>query len=109
MQGGFICWDAYGTDSKDKKYDLEIRREDKGANSHRARYHSSVMDIENLDAGQAFSELPETYIIFITEKDFYGEGKALYPIERMNLVTNQFFDDGKHILYVNGEYRGNLI
>ncbi len=57
--------------------------------------HSSVMDIENLDAGQAFSELPETYTIFITEKDFYGEGKALYPIERMHLVTNQFFDDGE--------------
>ena len=101
-----ICLDAYGTDSKGKKYDLEIQREDKGANPHRARYHSSIMDIENLDAGQAFNELPETYTIFITEKDFYGKGKALYPIERMNLVTNQFFDDGEHILYVNGEYRG---
>lgn len=33
-----ICLDAYGTDSKGKKYDLEIQREDKGANPHRARY-----------------------------------------------------------------------
>lgn len=101
-----ICLDAYGTDSVGKKYDLEIQRQDKGADPHRARYHSSVLDVENLDAGQKFDELPDTYTIFITEKDFYGSGKALYPIERMNLTTGQSFDDGEHILYVNGEYRG---
>lgn len=101
-----VCLDAYGTDSGGKKYDLEIQREDRGANPHRARYHSSVLDIENLSAGQEFNELPDTYTIFITEKDFYGEGKAIYPIERINLATGQFFEDGEHILYVNGEYRG---
>lgn len=101
-----ICLDVYGTDSNNKKYDLEIQREDKGADPHRARYHSSVLDIENLDAGQAFKELPDTYSIFITENDFYGMGEALYVIERMNLTTGKGFDDGEHILYVNGEYRG---
>jgi len=101
-----ICLDAYGTDSQGKNYDLEIQRIDKGADPHRARYHSSVMDIENLDAGQDFCELPETYTIFITEKDFYGMGEAVYPIERMNLATGKPFEDGEHILYVNGEYRG---
>jgi hypothetical protein len=102
-----ICLDAYGTDSIGKKYDLEIQRADKGAAPHRARYHSSVMDIENLDAGQDFDELPDTYTIFITEKDIFGMGEALYPIERMNLQTGQPFEDGEHILYVNGEYRGD--
>ncbi len=101
-----ICLNAYGTDSSGKKYDLEIQREDKGANPHRARYHSSVMDIENLDAGQEFMELPDTYTIFITEKDFYKRGEAVYPIERINLVTGEPFADGEYILYVNGEYRG---
>ena len=35
-----ICLDAYGTDSDGKKYDLEVQRQDKGADPHRARYHS---------------------------------------------------------------------
>lgn len=102
-----VCLDAYGTDSDGKKYDLEIQREDKGADPHRARYHSSVMDIENLHSGQEFKELPDTYTIFITEKDFYGTGEPIYPIERINLITGRPFEDGEHILYVNGGYRGD--
>ncbi len=101
-----ICLDAYGIDSAGKQYDLEVQRQDKGADTHRARYHSSVIDIENLHSGQDFKELPDTYIIFITEKDFYGKGEPMYPIERINLTTGKSFDDGEHILYVNGEYRG---
>lgn len=101
-----ICLDAYGTDSMGKRYDLEIQRADKGADPYRARYHSSVMDIENLDAGQDFKELPDTYIIFITERDFYGKGEPFYLIERMNRTIEKEFEDGEHIVYVNGEYRG---
>lgn len=44
-----LCLDAYGADSANKKYDLEIQRAEKGARPYRARYHSSVMDIENLE------------------------------------------------------------
>ncbi len=47
-----------------------------------------------------------TYTIFIIEKDFYGQSEAVYPIERINLATGKSFEDGEHILYVNGEYRG---
>ena len=100
-----LCLDACGVDSAGNQYDLEIQRADKGAEPHRARYHSSVMDVENLDAGQDFSELPETFIIFIVEKDFYGIGEPLYPIERINLATGKPFGDGE--LYVNGQYRGD--
>ena len=102
-----ICLNAYGTDAAGKKYNLEIRREGKGADPHRARYHASVMDIENLDAGQEFQKLPDTFTIFITEKDVYGQGEPIYSVERMNVTTGKPFTDGKHILYVNGEYRGD--
>lgn len=44
-----------------------------------------IMDIENLNAGQEFEELPETYTIFITEEDFFEKGKPVYRVERMNL------------------------
>ena len=100
-----ICLDAYATDSTGKKYDLEVQRSDNGADPHRARYHSSVMDVENLDEKQDYRELPDTYVIFITEKDYYKAGKPVYIIQNMNMTLSQPFDDGAHILYVNGEYR----
>jgi len=101
-----VCFDAYGRDSDGARYDLEIQRTDQGACPRRARYHASVMDIDNLDIGHDFNELPETYVIFITENDYFGEGEAIYSFERMNAVTKEYFDDGQHILYVNAEYRG---
>ena len=102
-----ICLDAYGTDSLGRKYDLEVQRSDDGANPKRARYHGSVIDIENLDAGEAFDALPETYIIFITEQDCFGEGEAIYVFANVNLKTGKVLGDGKHIIYVNGSYKGN--
>lgn len=47
-----ICLYAYAEDSTGKKYDMEVQRSDNGADPHRARYHSSVMDVENLDEKQ---------------------------------------------------------
>ena len=100
-----VCLDAYATDSTGKKYDIEVQRSDNGADPHCARYHSSVMDVENLDEKQDYRELPDTYVIFITENDYYKAGKPVYVIQNMNLTLNQSFNDGAHILYVNGEYR----
>jgi uncharacterized protein (UPF0147 family) len=65
------------------------------------------MDVENLDAGQEFNELPDTYTIFITEKDFFDKGLPVYLIHKMNFSTGEPFDDGAYIIYVNGEYRGD--
>ena len=100
-----ICLDAYATDSTGKKYDIEVQRSDNGADPHRARDHSSMMDVENLDEKQEYRELPDTYVIFITENDYYKAGKPVYFIQNMNLTLGKPFDDGAHILYVNGEYR----
>ena len=102
-----ICLDALGEDENGKKYDMEVQRSEKGAGVRRARYHSSVMDVENLNAGDDFDKLPETYVIFITETDIYKKGLPFYSIERINVSLNEPFEDGEHILYVNGTYRGD--
>ena len=41
-------------------------------------------------------------MIFITENDVIGKDKPLYRIERKIEETNEPFDDGEHIIYVNG-------
>ena len=66
-----------------------------------------MMDANLLKKGEDFDKLPETWVIFITENDVMGKGLPLYPIERCFLETGERFEDGSHILYVNGAYRGD--
>lgn len=99
--------DILATDSSGTKYSIEIQRADKGAGRKRAIYNSSMLDANLLQKGEDFSELPETYVIFVTENDVLGKGLPLYPVERYILVTGERFEDGAHILYVNGAYRGD--
>ena len=101
-----LCLDVHGVDDQNQQYNLEVQRADSGVRPERARYHASALDVENLNAGQQFEELPTTYIIFITENDIWGAGKALYPIDRINSATGHAFDDRQHILYVNASYSG---
>ena len=99
--------DIVATDSAGRKINVEIQRSDKGAGRKRARYNSSMMDANLLRKSEDFDKLPETYVIFITEHDVIGKGKPLYHIGRYIFDTGESFNDGSHILYVNGEYRGN--
>ncbi len=67
-----------------------------------------MMDANLLKKGEDFDKLPETWVIFITENDIMEKGLPLYPIERCFLGTGERFEDGSHILYVNGAYRGDI-
>lgn len=100
--------DVLATDSTGRRINVEIQRSDKGAGRKRARYNSSMMDANLLRKGEDFDELPETYVVFITEHDVIGKGKPLYHIGRYIFDTSESFDDGSHILYVNGAYRDEM-
>lgn len=102
LLGRDICLDIDADDESGKEYNVEVQRADKGADRKRARYHSGILDAHLLQPGEDFSELPETFVIFITENDVFGKGKSLYRVERRIEETNEPFDDGEHIIYVNG-------
>lgn len=100
--GRDVCLDIDADDDAGKEYNIEVQRADKGADKKRARYHSSILDAHLLHPGDDFSNLPETFVIFITENDVIGKGKPIYSIERRIDDTDELFDDGEHIIYVNG-------
>ena len=105
LHGRDLRLDIYATDSAGKKYDIEIQRADKGAHCKRARYHSSMVDSDMLHPGDDFTDLRENYVIFITENDVLGTGRPIYHIERVMMEDNVQFDDGEHIIYVNGSIK----
>ena len=102
LLGRDICLDIDADDENGKEYNIEVQRADKGAERKRARYHSSIIDSHLLQPGEDFNKLPETFVIFITENDVIGKGKPIYRIDRRIDDTDELFDDGEHIIYVNG-------
>lgn len=102
LLGRDIWLDIDATDSNNVEYDIEVQRADKGADRKRARYHSSILDAHLLKPNEDFSSLPETYVIFITENDVLGKNQPIYTIERQITNIDEPFNDGEHIIYVNG-------
>ena len=105
IYGRSVRLDVYATDSTGKKYDIEIQRADRGAGEKRARYNQSIIDTNNLPAGKDTNDLPEVYIIFFTEHDVREKGLPVYHVERVVVETGELFNDGEHIIYVNGAYQ----
>lgn len=106
MPGGrSITIDIYAVDRNDKVYDIEVQRASEGADVHRARFHSSMIDTKMLKAGQEFKEIHDSYVIFITANDVIGAGCSLYHVNRTIEETGAYFNDGSHIIYVNGSYK----
>lgn len=105
LVGRSVRLDIYAVDNSGKKYNIEVQRVDKGAGAKRARYNSSVLDVNSLLPGLDFDDLPETYVIFITENDVMGGGVPVYHVDRVVKETGKSFGDEAHIIYVNGAYR----
>ena len=105
--GRNITLDVDAMDENGEEIDVEVQGNSEGAHVRRARYHSSMVDSRMLKEGQAFRELKGSYVIFIYKHDKFRKGLPLYHVERYVGETNEQFRDGSHIIYVNGNYKGN--
>ena len=105
--GRNITLDVHALDENEEKMDIEVQGNSEGAHIRRARYHSSVLDSRMLKEGQEFKEIKDSYVIFIYKRDKFQEGLPLYHIDRYVRETGKLFEDGSHIIYVNGNYKGD--
>ena len=95
------------TDSGDAM-DVEVQRDSREAIPRRARFILTMMDSKSLEKGIDYSELKDSYVIFITENDVIGLGWPVYRAE-WKLTNAEFlpFDIGTHIVYVNGAFKAS--
>lgn len=105
--GRNVVLDVHAKDSAGKHYDIEVQRSNSGTDVRRARFNSSMLDTRMLKFGQDFKELKDSYVIFITENDIFGECLPVYTLDRSIRETQKYVDDGSHIVYVNGSYHGD--
>lgn len=107
LQGRSVRLDILAIDQYGKRYNIEIQRRDEGADAHRARYNSSLLDANLTEPGDCYTALGETYVIFITERDVLKAGLPIYHIDRIVQETGTAFGDGSHIIYVNAQHKND--
>lgn len=110
--GRSVKLDVVAEDIFKNEYNIEIQQTKKGAGARRVRYHQAMLDCHSLQKGTKFEDLPNLYIIFILEHDFYEKGEPIYIVNKtLNIKdedgTNLPFNDGCNIMYINGDYRGD--
>ena len=103
LQGRSAVLDCVAKDAENNFFNVEIQGENDGASPKRARYHCGLLDMNLLNPGDLFDNLPETYVIFITKNDVLGYNQPISHIQRRIKETEDIFQDGQHILYVNSK------
>ncbi len=74
--------DVYVKDS-DKVFDIEVQNDSAISLPKRMRYYQSMVDMDSLLKGQDYSELKESFIIFICQYDPFTEGLPCYTFKNL--------------------------
>ena len=104
--GRAVRTDITATDSEGRLFDIEMQSSDDGLLPLRASYYLATLRATSLAKGEDFDKLPETYIIFITRTDTFKRGDQLYHFQQHDADKGLALGDKAHIIFVNGELRG---
>ena len=72
--------DVYVKDS-DKIFDIEMQNQPTNYLPLRTRYYQSMIDVDNLLKGEEYSNLKESFIIFICQFDPFNENLPCYTLK----------------------------
>jgi conserved hypothetical protein (putative transposase or invertase) len=93
--------DVYVKDDEEKSYDIEVQVAHEKNIAKRARYYGSMIDNDLLYVGDDYSELSESFIIFICPFDILGKGEYKYVFRTACLEIGDALDDGLTKIFIN--------
>ena len=96
-----IRLDVYVKDSN-RVFDIELQTTNERNLELRTRYYQGVMDISELEKGELFSNMKESYIIFICMFDPFGADMPIYTVKQTFAENDKLvFDDKTHKIFYN--------
>ncbi len=94
--------DVFTQDEEDKVYDVEMQTTKKKEIPRRSRYYHGVLDLNLLEKGMVYEQLPDCYVIFICTEDLGTEPVYFYSM-RDKSDSNRELGDGSYTVFVNAE------
>lgn len=104
LYGRSSILDIWAEDSRGNQYNMEIQIAENEDHLKRSRFIQSRIDSRSLGSGVGYDELPDLYLIFVTEKDFLNVRTGITRIIRIIKGTDRQIENGVHEIYANLEY-----
>jgi predicted transposase/invertase (TIGR01784 family) len=101
-QAKSIRMDVYLDDDAGTVYDLEMQTTKERNLPKRLRYYQGMVDLNLIQKGEDYDDLPETVILFICTFDFFKKGLPFYVFEnRCEAMPELLLGDGAKKVFVN--------
>lgn len=107
VKGRSVIVDVLCVDSKGIYYNIEIQKSDNDDHQRRVRYNGSNVDTFITEKGTKFKDLPELYVVYISNFDVFEKNKTIYHVDRILRETGDIVDNGFHEVYVNAQVDDN--
>ncbi len=92
--------DVLAEDADGQMYNIEIQRAATVDHARRLRYYGAQIDSGFLEKGAQYQDLPNVYLVYISETDLWKLGLTACTVCK-SLLGWKKYEDGIQILYVN--------
>ena len=98
--------DILAEDTDGNLISIELQMYKEASPFKRVRYYTSSIDMSILEKGKDYNTLPTVTVLYITKKDFIGDKRGYYEIQRKpdGQDVTMSLDNGLHEKYYNLEY-----
>lgn len=87
--------------STERRFNVEMQVKDNKNLEKRSRYYHAQLDMDALLTGVDYSELPDTYVIFICDYDPLGSELYRYTIMNRCQENGKVISDGNHTIWLS--------
>ncbi len=101
LYGRSVRLDALCTLGNGRHCNVEVQRANNDDHFRRVRFNASSITVKESSEGTDFKDIIDLYIVFISEKDFIGENKTIYHIDKTIRETGTIIDDGLTEIFIN--------
>ena len=83
-------------------FDVEMQLESRGNEQKRTRYYQCMIDEQVLHQGEDYADLPPSYIVMISPKDLFGQGRYIYRFRNYEQTDRDLaLGDGTTKVFLN--------
>lgn len=103
LRGRSIRMDAYVEGEDNRVFNIEVQKADDCNHVKRVRYNASLITAYKSEPGDSFDDVQTLCMIYLSKKDIFGKGRAVYHVQNTILETKDLVDNGLVEIYINAE------